>query len=371
MTDNAVAYRRALHAIPELGDDLPETLAFVQQRLEPLGAELTRPVKGAVCAYFDAGAKETLALRADMDALPVAEATGLPFASRHAGCMHACGHDGHTAIMLASAESAAAALRAGGKFPRNLLFVFQPAEETTGGAKSICESGIFEKYGVTRIFGLHLWPKVPLGRIASRPGPLMARSNEVTLEASGKSVHVSKASEGIDALRAAAEWMRRAYAYAEGLPPDVLRTLQFGHMTAGTVRNAVAGEARVEGTLRTYDEKAAEMIRARLKEIAADVAAETRCRMAVTYSEGYPAVWNDERLFADVTAALGGGAVLPLEKPVLAAEDFSFYQRRVPGVFFFLGVGDTSELHSPRFAWNDEAVLPAGRAFVEKLMRLP
>ena len=371
MNDNAVAYRRALHRIPELGDDLPETLAFVKEKLEPLGAELTYPAKGAACAFFDAGAKETLALRADMDALPVAEATGLPFASAHAGRMHACGHDGHTAIMLASAESAAAALAAGEKFPRNLLFVFQPAEETTGGAKSICESGVFERYGVTRIFGLHLWPKVPLGRIASRPGPLMARSNEVTLAAEGRSVHVSKAAEGIDALRAAAEWMRRAYAYAESLPPEVLRTLQFGRMTAGTVRNAVAGEARIEGTLRTYDEKAAEAIRAGLKAIAAEVAAETHCRMEVTYSEGYPAVWNSEALFGRVTEGLGEGAVMLLEKPVLAAEDFSFYQRRVPGVFFFLGVGDTSELHSPRFAWNDEAVLPAGRAFVEKLMRLP
>lgn len=261
MSVNAVQYRRDLHRMPELDDELPDTTAYVRKVLEPLGAEIFSPIKGSVCAYFDAGADETVALRADMDALPVTECTGLFFASERPGRMHACGHDGHTAIELGLAEETARMLAAGERLPRNVLFVFQPAEETTGGAGRLCETGVFERYGVTRVFGLHLWPNLPEGSVWSRPGPMMARSNEVTLRVTGKSVHVSRAAEGLDALRAGVDWMNAAYAWTEALPDDVLRTLQFGRMTAGTVRNAVAGSAEIQGTLRTYDEDAAEMIR--------------------------------------------------------------------------------------------------------------
>ena len=336
MSLNAVNHRRVLHRMPELDDELPDTTAYVRKVLEPLGAEVFSPIKGSVCAYFDAGAEETVALRADMDALPVTECTGLFFASERPGRMHACGHDGHTAIELGLAEETARMIRAGEKLPRNVLFVFQPAEETTGGAGRICETGVFEKYRVTRIFGLHLWPNLPEGSVWSRPGPMMARSNEVTLKVTGRSVHVSRAAEGLDALRAGVDWMNAAYAWTEALPPDVLRTLQFGRMTAGTVRNAVAGSAEIQGTLRTYD-----------------------------------AVWNNETLFERVSRDLGADAPQLLAEPVLAAEDFSFYQRCIPGVFFFLGVGPAHELHSPHFCWNDEAVIPAGIAFMKKIMVLP
>ena len=370
MTESVVAHRRFLHQIPELDVDLPETLRYVKSVLEPLGGELFEPVKGSVCIYFDFGRSETVALRADMDALPVEERTGLSFASKHSGSMHACGHDGHTAIELAVAQWVAKAKHEGRTFPRNVLFVFQPAEETSGGADDICRTGIFEKYGVTRIFGLHVWPKLAIGTVASRPGPLMARSNEVTLTVEGTSVHVSRAEEGRDAMKAAVTWMTRAYAYAEALPPEVLRVLQFGRLTAGTVRNAVAGEARIEGTLRTYRENEAQMIRDKLTELAAEVAEETGCKLSVAYSKGYPAVWNNEALFAEVTEKLGEGAVTLAEKPALAAEDFSFYQQRVPGVFFWLGTGDTEELHSPKFVWDDEVVLPKGVAFVKRLVEM-
>ena len=247
MSLNAVNHRRVLHRMPELDDELPDTTAYVRKVLEPLGAEVFSPIKGSVCAYFDAGAEETVALRADMDALPVTECTGLFFASERPGRMHACGHDGHTAIELGLAEETARMIRAGEKLPRNVLFVFQPAEETTGGAGRICETGVFEKYRVTRIFGLHLWPNLPEGSVWSRPGPMMARSNEVTLKVTGRSVHVSRAAEGLDALRAGVDWMNAAYAWTEALPPDVLRTLQFGRMTAGTVRNRRRGLRRNPG----------------------------------------------------------------------------------------------------------------------------
>ena len=153
MSQPVVDYRRALHRIPELDNQLTETVAYVRGLLAPLGCILSSPIPGSLCAFFDAGKPETVAFRADMDALPVTEATGAPYASQHPGKMHACGHDGHTAMALALAEYASAHLP---ELPRNVLFLFQPAEETTGGAKGLCESGILEQHHVTRVFGLHL-----------------------------------------------------------------------------------------------------------------------------------------------------------------------------------------------------------------------
>ncbi len=371
MSDTVVQHRRTLHRIPELDDQLPKTVAYVRSVLEPLGAKVFSPIPGSVCAYFDCGRETTLALRADMDALPIPECTGLPYCSEHQGNMHACGHDGHTAIELSVAQWVARELAEGRDFPRNILFVFQPAEETTGGAGRLCATGVLNAHRVERLFGLHLWPGVPVGRVITRPGPMMARSNEVTLEVVGKSVHVSRAQEGLDAMRAATTWMERVYAYADGLPPEVLRVVQFGQLTAGTVRNAVAGQARLLGTLRTYETSVALAMQARMRELAAEVATQTGCTLQLHFSSGYPAVWNHEGLYESVREALGEDVVGRLDAPVLAAEDFSFYQEAVPAVFFFLGVGQTEELHSPKFVWDDETVLPAGVEFVKRLTRLP
>ena len=188
-----VDHRRTLHTIPELDDCLPETVQYVRAVLEGLGCALSAPIPGSICAFFDAGRPETVAFRADMDALPVTEATGAPYASVHSGIMHACGHDGHTAMALALAEYVAAHRS---ELPRNVLLLFQPAEETTGGAKRLCESGVLEQHAVTRVFGLHLWPGLEAGKVYTRPGPLMARANEVTVTIAGKSVHLSRASQG-------------------------------------------------------------------------------------------------------------------------------------------------------------------------------
>lgn len=367
MPASVVTHRRRLHRLPELDDCLPETTAYVRSVLEPLGCRLSTPIPGSICAFFDAGKIETAAFRADMDALPVAEATGLPYASLHPGQMHACGHDGHTALALGLAEYAAARLA---ELPRNLLLLFQPSEETTGGAGRLCASGILEQHRVARVFGLHLWPGLPLGQVSSRPGPLMARSNEVTVTVTGRSVHLSRAAEGRDALAAGADYLRRAYALADSLPPSEPRVLRFGKMTSGTVRNAVSGRTVLEGSLRTYREETYRFCRRGLEELGRTVAAETGCGVQVCLSDGYPAVWNNEALYARICAQLGPEAPAPLSAPVLAAEDFSFYQKCVPGVFFFLGVGDTPELHAPEFRFDDEAALPAGLAFLKRLLHL-
>ena len=368
MLSSAAAHRRALHRIPELDNCLPETTAYVRSVLEQLPCAVSSPIPGSVCAYFDAGRPETVAFRADLDALPVTEATGLPYASAHPGIMHACGHDGHTAMALALAESLAPRLS---ELPRNVLFLFQPAEETTGGADLLCRTGILERHAVTRVFGLHLWPGLPAGTVYARPGAMMARSNEVTVTITGKSVHLSRAAEGLDALTAGAEYLRRAYALMESLPPEEPRVLRFGKMVSGTVRNAVSGRTVLEGSLRTYREETYRFCRQGLEDLGRAIVSETGCGAEVYLNEGYPAVWNHEGLYETVCRALGPDAPRRLDAPALAAEDFSFYQRRVPGLFFFLGVGDTPELHAPNFCFDDEAVLPRGASFLEKLAFLP
>ena len=364
---SVIDHRRALHRIPELDNQLPETSAYVRSVLEPLGCAISSPIPGSVCAFFDAGKLETVAFRADMDALPVTEATGLPYASVHPGRMHACGHDGHTAMALALAEYVSGHIAG---LSRNVLFLFQPAEETTGGARGLCESGILEAHRVTRVFGLHLWPGLPAGQVFTRPGPLMARANEVTVTVTGKSVHLSRASEGLDAMTAGAEYLRRAYAMVDALPPEEPRAFRFGKMVSGTVRNAVSGKTVLEGSLRTYREETYHFCKEQLEAIGREIAAETGCGVEVYLNEGYPAVWNHEELYETIRAALGNDAPGPLDTPALAAEDFSFYQRAVPGVFFFLGVGNTAELHAPEFCFDDEAILPEGVEFLKKLLML-
>ena len=367
METSVVSHRRALHMIPELDDQLPETVAYVRAALEPLGCEITSPIPGSVCAWFDGGHGETVALRADMDALPVTECTGLPFASTHPGIMHACGHDGHTAMALAAAEYTAEHIR---ELPRNVLILFQPAEETTGGAKGLCDTGILERHNVRRVFGLHLWPELPAGQVFCRPGPMMARSGEVTVTVTGQSVHISKYREGRDALAAGAEFLRRAYAIADELPRREPLILRFGHMTSGTVRNAVSGHTRLEGTVRTYEENVFTACRRALTDMGQALAAETGCDVDVHLSEGYPAVWNNETLYEAVCAALGDSAPAYLDTPALATDDFSFYQQRVPGLYLFLGVGQTPALHAPDFTFDDEGVLPQGAAFLQRLLTM-
>lgn len=364
---SVVDHRRALHRVPELDDRLPETCAYVRSALAGFGLETFSPIPSGVCAYLDAGKPETAAFRADMDALPVEEAAGLPFSSRHAGAMHACGHDGHTAMVLALAEYAAAHRE---ELPRNVLFLFQPAEETTGGAERLCETGILERYHTTRIFAMHLWPKLEQGRVYCRPGPMMARSNEVTVTLTGKSVHIGRAAEGIDALAAGAEYLRRAYAMLDGVPGEEPVVLRFGKMVSGTVRNAVSGKTVLEGSLRTFRDETQALCRRELERIGREVGMETGCGVEVYLNRGYPAVWNHEGLYEAVRTGLGVNAPLPLEAPALTAEDFSFYQRRVSGLFFLLGVGDTAELHSPAFRFDDEAVLPRGVEFLKRLLLL-
>ena len=351
--------RRALHGIPELDRALTETVCYLRGALEGLNCRLFSPMEGALCAWFDFGRPSAIAFRADADALPMAERTGADYASRHPGRMHACGHDGHMAIVLELARR----LSRKQSLPHNVLLLFQPAEETTGGARDLCETGIFETYRVEAVFGLHLWPGLPFGAVFSRPGALMARSCEVNVDIYGKSAHIARASEGVDALAAGAELYRRAGELESSLPQGVLRLLKFGFFQSGTVRNALSAHTRLEGSLRAYEDNVFDFLQQGLTEICRQVEKDFGCTVKLHMTQGYPAVWNPEGLYRKVRQQVD---FRELDAPSMTAEDFSWYQRRLPGLFFFLGVGDTPALHADTFDFDD-AVLEAGADFFEEL----
>ncbi|HPE15547.1 MAG TPA: amidohydrolase [Oscillospiraceae bacterium] len=367
MRETLRRHRRALHQIPELGHDLPETAAYVRGALEKLPCTVFSPVPNAVCAFFDAGKKDAVAFRADMDALPIAEKSACSFASRHPGRMHACGHDGHMAMLLGLAERIPALLE---MLPNNVLLIFQPAEETDGGARLICETGLLERYHVLRVFGLHLWPGLPAGKLFTRPDALMAKSSEVDVEIAGKSAHISRAGEGADALYAGAAFLCRVYEFSRRLASEgTPHLLKFGLLESGTVRNALSAHTVLRGSLRVFSPEGFSALRGGMREIADGLERETGCVFTVSLSEGYPAVVNDPALWTHVRAVLGADAPRELPEPVTAGEDFSFYQQRVPGLFAFLGVGPGEPLHSAAFAF-DEDVLQSGLDYYEKLLRM-
>ena len=368
-------YRRDLHQIPEVDFDLPETLAYVRDVLEGIAREtngrrgreavrLTEPCHSTICCVFDRGSEQATAIRSDMDALPVTERTGAPFASRHAGRMHACGHDGHMSMVLGLAGWLALHLE---ELPRTVVLVFQPAEETTGGAKVVCESNILDELRVGRIFGFHLWPDLPYGQLASRPGPLLAASNETTVTVRGRASHIAKAEQGADALLAACHVVDACYGYMGERQAEEPCLLRFGHMTSGSVRNQISDASCIEGSLRTFSLGMGERCRRELPECAERAAERLGCTAEVGFSEGYPPVVNDEELFRKAATALPNLEGVP--EPLLIAEDFAWYQRWLPGVFLLLGTGTGTPLHSDTFAF-DEAILMRGVEAYERLVML-
>lgn len=351
--------RRALHRIPELDRDLPKTMAYLRRSLEGLGCEVFSPMEGALCAWFDFGAEKAIAFRSDADALPITERSEMPYASCHAGKMHACGHDGHMAIALELAR------RLSGKegLARNVLILFQPAEETTGGARDLCDTGIFLNYNVEAIFGLHLWPGVAAGEVYSRRNEMMSRSCEVKVQITGKSAHIAKAHEGIDAMAAGVVFYQKVRAMEQALPADIFRILSFGKFQSGTVCNAVSGETRLEGTLRAFQDEVFFSLRDGIRAIGREVGETTGCAVDIRMNDGYPAVMNPPALYDKVRALVD---FRELAAPSMITEDFSWYQRHLPGVFFFLGTGDGPALHADNFDFPEDILLK-GAGFFEKL----
>ena len=351
--------RRNLHRIPELQWNLPLTSRYVRRSLEHLNCRVFSPVGDAVCAFFDFGADHAVAFRADMDALPIEEKSDAQYISAHPGRMHACGHDGHTAILLELARR----LDRKEKLPHNVLLIFQPAEESPGGAKIICDTGVLEQHRVKAAFGLHLWPGLEKGEVFSREQELMASASELTVDIYGRSSHIGNASAGIDATAAAMEFYRLVRQAEADFPPEVFRLMNFGQLHSGTVRNALSAHAHMEGSLRAFQDEVLEALREKLFAAAKTVEETFGCRVEITLGDCYPAVMNDPALLARVETAV---PVRKLDKPSMTAEDFSWYQRFAGGIFFFLGLGDVPALHSSNFDFDD-TILVKGADFFESL----
>ena len=353
--------RRALHRIPELELDLPKTMEYLRKALEGLNCQVLTPVGCAVCAFFDFGKDSAIAFRADMDALPIAEPQNKTYASTHEGKMHACGHDGHMAILLELARR----LSNEKELPHNVLLVFQPGEESPGGAKGICESGVLTKFGVKAIFGLHLWPGLEEGKVFCRENEMMSHASEINVDIYGRSAHIAKYQEAVDAMAAAMEFLRQAEQMEKSLPEGIYRLLKFGRMTSGTVRNAISDHSRIEGSLRAFQDDIFDHMVTQLDAIAQCISQQFGCRVEINRSEGYPAVMNPPALYKKVAQ------LLPLADPgdpSMTAEDFSHYQQQVPGIFFWLGLGDVAPLHNENFDF-DESILVKGADFFMELAK--
>jgi hippurate hydrolase len=382
MLDRLTEHRRNLHRIPELGFDLPKTRAYVQAVLSTLPCDIIPAGRTGLCAYFDAGKLDTTAFRADMDALPITEENDCDYVSTHAGRMHACGHDGHTAILLGFAEEISRRVAA---LPRNVLLLFQAAEETTGGAREIRDAGVFEKYNVSKVFGLHLWPGYEKGAVVCRKGALMAKACIFRIDLFGKSVHAAAAKKGSDALSAGARFVTEVYNPERGVLPDpAAGLLKFCMFESGTATNVISGHTVLQGTIRCFDDDDFRRMSEGLRAVAADVEREFGCRAETELIEGCPAVHNDPDLFDRFKNVMCGRACARLPEgddgapflftepaaPTMTSEDFSVYMQDTPGIFFHLGLGRNAPLHSSGFDF-DESVLPFGvKAFLRLLYNI-
>ena len=340
-----------LHAHPELSGQEEKTACYLEETLTQMGY---RPVRvGKYGVYADLCAEEALPwvlFRSDMDALPVTEETVVEYRSQNPGVMHACGHDSHMAMLLA----AAAELKEK-KLPRNIRFLFQPAEEIVAGAEELIAAGAIPA-NCAAVFGMHVWPGVHKGKVLVKAGPLMASATNIQIRCHGLGAHCGNRERGKDAMMTMAEILVRSKE-AEALADGDGSILFFGKLQTGTGHNIVAAEAAMDGTLRTYYPATREKMLAKLEAIAQETGAKYDTEVQITYSAYAPAVINPEGLTQKVQTLLPN-AVTEIA-PTRIAEDFSRYQEAVPGVLLWLGVGDTPSLHNGKYLTPLE-VLPVG-----------
>ncbi len=345
MKNNLIKHRRILHQIPELSHDLPKTKDYILSILHPLKCEIIEPAPCALCAFFSFGKKTTLAFRSDMDALPIEECNHISYASKHTGRMHACGHDAHMSALLSFAQE----LHELKSCEHNVMLIFQPAEETTGGALEIVKSGILQRYRTIAVFGFHVWPKLKKGQIATKAGPMMARSAEVTVTIHGETRHIAEKNKGKDALACAVSLLYNLYQKERSVPQT--HVLKFGQFQSGTARNAISNQSLLLGTLRTLDDTVFELLKQMIDDAVNEARLESGCDIEVHMNEGYPPLINDPDLVEICVKHLD--QLHLLKHANLLSEDFSYYASICPSVFFYLGLGDTPPLHSAHFQFDD------------------
>ena len=366
LTAPLVAFRRDVHAHPELGFHEHRTSSRVAEALTELGLEVHSGIggTGVVGVLRNGGSDRKIALRADMDALPIEEQTGLAYASQNPGAFHGCGHDGHVAMLLGAARHLVRSRR----FDGTVNFIFQPAEEGLGGARAMIEAGLFETCPADQVFALHNWPDLPVGEIATRPGPIMAAADKFEIELIGRGGHAAMPHQTPDALLAAAQLVAQLNTIVSRCtPPQSPAVLSVTQVHGGHSHNVIPAEVRLMGTARSFDVAVQDVIEAALRRMCAGVAASFGLECEVRYTRYYPATVNDPEAAAQaLRAAESCGATARLApEPAFTSEDFAFMLQAKRGAYLWLGQageGERIPLHHPRYDFND-AVIPTGVAW--------
>lgn len=371
MVEDLRQMRRDLHKIPELGLKEYKTSAYIREKLTSFGiTELETWLEtGVVAVIRGKGKGQAVAFRADMDALPVTEQTGCDFTSEHAGCMHACGHDGHVTVLLGFAKYLQEHKE---ELENDVVLIFQPAEEGPGGAQLLVDAGLFEKHPVRCIIGCHIFPQVPQGKVACRKGAMMARNGEVDVHIYGESAHGAQPQLGHDAVLAAGAVITGLHTIlSRNVSPLDSGVLTFGAIHGGEACNIIAKEVKLEGTMRAFSDEAYETMTKRVQEVASGIAAGYGCKGEAVFRHMYRVVDNDPKLVELLQEVAGDN--YEETPPYMLAEDFSLYLQKVPGMFFFLGSGNaekgyTHSLHSAQFQF-DEEILALGVETYAKLLK--
>ncbi len=370
-------WRRHLHARPELMYDVHETAAFVVERLKEFGVDEITPGVGktgivAVIRGKTDTTGKVIGLRADMDALPIEEATSLEYASTVPGKMHACGHDGHTSMLLGAAQYLAETRN----FDGTAVLIFQPAEEGGAGGLAMCQDGLMERWGIQEVYGIHNTPGIAAGEFAIRPGALMASSDEFEILVTGKGGHAASPHEAIDTTLVASHIVVALQSIVSRTVDPVKRVVLTVSTfeTDSAASNVIAQTVRLRGTVRTLDPEYRRVSEERLRRIAEDVASAFGASAHVKWTPGYPVTVNSEveTGYAAEAAEVVAGKVNNETNPIMPSEDFAYMLEERPGAYIFLGNGDSAELHHPKYDFNDE-IIPAGCSWFAEMVerRMP
>jgi amidohydrolase len=358
------AWRRDIHEHPELGYEERRTSAFVADRLREFGCDdvvtglggtgVVGVIKGKAPGKGDI---RSIGLRADMDALPIEEATGLPYASRNPGKMHACGHDGHTSMLLGAARYLAETRN----FAGEAIVIFQPAEEGGFGAEAMIKDGLFDRFAIDQVYGMHNGPGIPVGSFAIRPGPIMASTDAVNIHIEGRGGHAARPHLSIDSVLVGAQLITALQSIvSRSVDPLEAAVISMCEFHAGNARNVIPQTAELRGTVRTLTPEVRALIGKRVHEVVEGVAQLTGAKIDLEYVPGYPVVVNHaaQTDFAVTVASevAGSGNVAEMP-PMMGGEDFAFMLEKRPGAFIFCGNGDSAGLHHPAYNFNDEAIV--------------
>jgi len=366
--DEFVALRHDIHQHPELAFNEHRTSRLVASKLASWGFEVATGIAGTgVVATLARGrGRRRLAIRADMDALPIEEATGLAYASRNKGVMHACGHDGHTTILLAAARY----LAEEGDFSGTLDLVFQPAEEIGAGARKMISEGLFERFPAEAIFGLHNWPGIPTGQFGFVAGPAMASVDKAVIKVIGKGGHGAEPHNAVDPIVAAASIITNLQSVvSRNVDPREMAVITVGSIHGGEASNVIPRSVELRLTIRSYSEEVRRTLQIRIPALVRAQAESFGAVAEVDYRLGFPSVVNPtaETAFARQVAvdALGENSIDQTFLPRTASEDFAFMLQAKPGSYLFVGNGDTAPLHSAEYDFNDQIIAPAALYWVQ------